>query len=106
MRVSPVAVLVSLFALPVSAAPAWTPQAQQCVAEYEKHYPTMGSWIYQAAACTARAYPPTSSKTHEQIQACANRVFQETYHLCQLCGPDRIDAVMTYLLTTHGNECR
>lgn len=77
--------------------PAWMHQAKACVAEYEKHYPTLGDWIYSAAACTARRYPPTSNLPHERVQACANRVYQQTYHLCQACGPDRIDAVMDCL---------
>jgi hypothetical protein len=78
-------------------APPWEPQAKACVAQIERHYPTMGVWIYQAAACTARDYPSTQSRTLAEIETCANRVYHETYNLCQLCGPDRIDAVMNCL---------
>jgi len=74
--------------------PAWMPHAKACVAQYERIYHTLGDWVYQAAACTALTYPPTSQIPHQQVQFCANKVYRETYNLCQACGPDRITAVM------------
>lgn len=99
------AVLVTITTTAAYADPPWRPLAETCWASVEQQqrlrHPglsTSGALIYTAAACTARYYPDTKMRSDAEIQAAVNRVYIETYNLSWSDPPDRVDAVMAYLL--------
>jgi len=80
--------------------PPWRQLARSCWTSVEHAHPgiaTSGALIYTAAACTARNYPMTMTRSNSEIQRCINRVYTATYNTCWACPPDRVDAVMRCL---------
>jgi hypothetical protein len=74
----------------------WNTAAHACVAEYEKHYATGGYWIFDAARCTAKIYPPTQLASEAQVLICVEHVKRFYWSYCMACV-DRLSAVMTCL---------